>query len=686
MNYSPIIKTKDFCPNPIPINKIPEFADGSSYPDVIGTRLHTEFWEEQIYYCLNGYNTGGIHIPGRYYWYLNFCYISSIGRGFHHPDYVDADLEYFKLIDEIKKAKKGLISLKARRRGLSEKWGKGICCYGLRFTPEKYRAGITAGLKDHSEGLFSKVKELNGLLPVELQLGHIIDNSSDIEYGWQDATTGSKRGSLNSVTCQTMNNNPNVLKGNFFNDLAWEESGEFPNLIPGYGATKDCFAVGNEMAGTPYVYGTGGNISSGSAGFAEMWYKPENYGLVRFELYAQRLMIGFFIGSKDSTGKLNEDCPNLLKKYPGKTRAELLGCEDVAASLEYIAAKKIELSKSIDKQPYYDFLQNMPTNQNEAFLKFSGNNFHPESLASQFAVVSSLETPKYGKYDLEFKRNENGALVVPLEIEKIVELPDETPDDQAILILKDCIPTLGKFKNVDCAGIDSYDQDITLTSKSLGAMTVYRRKNNFLNRSETPIVLIRQRPARKEVFYLNCLKVSVLCNLERSTLIDVRNPLIIKFFKQNHGARFLAKRPQSIESQHSEQVHEFGVSINVSSKPLMIGALQTWILDNSTNMWFPQHIVEAQDYDVKQRDSDWDALDSLGIALIQDMEMGSKKMIAIVNSTEVVENYGDELVYRDGVLVSGNAGEGSKMSKSLVYANGEIISDHLTLWMMSQGE
>lgn len=683
MIYSPIIKTKDFCPNPVARNKIPEFADGSLYPEVIGTRLHTEYWEEQIYYCLNGYKTGGIHIPGRYYWYLNYCYISSIGRGFHYPDYVDADLEYFRFVDEIKKARKGLIALKARRRGLSEKWGKGICCYGVRFTPEKYRAGITAGLKDHSEGLFSKVKELNGLLPVEMQLGHIIDNNSDVEYGWQDASTGSKKGSLNSITCQTMNNNPNVMKGNFFNDLAFEESGEFPNLISGYGATKDCFSVGNEMVGTPYVYGTGGNIKSSSSGFAEMWYKPENYGLVRFELYGQRLMVGFFIGSKNSEGKIEENCPNLIKKYPGKTRNELLGCEDVLSSLDYINSKKIELAKSIDKQPYYDFLQNMPTNQNEAFLKFSGNNFNPELLSNQLAIVSTLETSKYGKYDLEFKRNEAGALVLPLEIDKIIELPDSTPEDQSILILKSAIDSLGKFKNVDCGGIDSYDQDETLTSKSLGAMTVYRRDNNFLNLSKTPIALIRQRPPRKEVFYLNCLKLATLCNLERATLVDVRNPLIIKFFKDNFGNRFLAKRPQSIESEHSEQVHEFGVSLNSYSKPLMIGALQSWILDNSTNMWFPHHISEAQDYDVKQKDSDWDALDSLGLCLIQDMEMRNKKINIKIESSNNELDYGDESVVRNGAIVHATV-NGSGMNNKIYYANGNLVTDPLTLWLENE--
>ena len=70
-DYTPIIKEVGFCPNPIPTYGIPDFADSLSFPNVEGTEEHKTWWEQQFDYCINGYNTGGLFIPGRYYYYLN---------------------------------------------------------------------------------------------------------------------------------------------------------------------------------------------------------------------------------------------------------------------------------------------------------------------------------------------------------------------------------------------------------------------------------------------------------------------------------------------------------------------------------------------------------------------------------------------------------------------------------------
>ena len=140
MPYRPLIKEKGFCPNPVAKYGIPPYADSLSNPSVRNTSAYQDYWEEQIYYCINGYHTGGVFIPGRYYFYLNFIFISSVGRGNHFADYVDADLEFFNLIEYIKEKKKGFIGLKARRRGFSEKIKGGIFAHGVRFNHSKYRA------------------------------------------------------------------------------------------------------------------------------------------------------------------------------------------------------------------------------------------------------------------------------------------------------------------------------------------------------------------------------------------------------------------------------------------------------------------------------------------------------------------------------------------------------------------
>ena len=64
IHYVPHIKGIGFSPSPVAGN-IPKWADSYNYPKVRGTPAWNEFWEEQLNYCLNGYDTGGVHISGR---------------------------------------------------------------------------------------------------------------------------------------------------------------------------------------------------------------------------------------------------------------------------------------------------------------------------------------------------------------------------------------------------------------------------------------------------------------------------------------------------------------------------------------------------------------------------------------------------------------------------------------------
>lgn len=621
--YSPIIKQSGFEPAPLNRWGIPSFADSASYPSVEGTVAHEEWWAEQLDRCINGYTTAGLFIPGRYYYYLNFCYISTVKRGIHLPEYVDIDLEFFRLVEHVKKENKGIISLKARRRGLSFKVMSGVIDYGLRFRPLGYSAGVCAGLDTQSLEFYKKLKSASSLKPPELQLHTLKDDESEIMYGWKESTNTGwiSRGSKNTFIQKTMHKDPNIFKGEKFDDVVFEEAGENHHLVKGYGATKDCFAVGDKMVGTPYVYGTGGNIKSSSKGFRQMWEDCDSYYLEKFEVMGPRLFIGCFGGSRNEDGVLDEDIPNLLCYTP----EQRIGMEDTKRAEERIMEKRKMLVKSKNKDLYYDYIQNNPLTAKEAFLKFSGNNFDAEALNEQRFKIESSTVPLYGKYVLDWVKNEDGSMKYPLEVKANPAL-DEAREEDCVLIRYHPEP---KYKNLDIGGVDSYDQDEARTSASLGGMTVLRRKGhnhkdlegNLTKNKRIPVCVYRKRPRRKELFYENCLKISVYYNLVGNTLIDVAKSLIIEYYKRFGGQKYLSLRPKSFESEGSEQSHEFGVALTMRSKPLMIALLQTWIVDEIDECVFPLIIEELIDYDVQQKGSDWDLADALGIALMKDADM-----------------------------------------------------------------
>lgn len=625
--YSPIIKKKNFCPSPVAKYGIADIADSYSNPAVVGTVAYEDWWNEQIDRCINGYQTGGLWIPGRYYWYLNFCKISTIERGIHYPEYVDIDYEFFLMVERAKAEGKGVITIKRRRCGVSYKFSEGVVGHGVRFI-KGYKAGIVAGNQEYSKTFFDKFKSSMNNVADEFRVHELNSNQDYWRAGYEFKNAqgvNTEGGSLSVVMCKTAHKTSAVFKGEALDHCMFEESGEFDNLLSTYTDTKACFqGPGGKMLGVPFLFGTGGNIKSASKDFKEMYYKADEYGLIPFNILGPRMFVGMFEGSRNEKGELY-DMPENIKKLVKEKKLspeQVLGCEDVASATIKIHEDRKKLATAKDKKLYYGHLQDFPLSEKEAFLSFSGNDFSPEKLAEQAYNIGALTTSKYSKYRLEFVMDEKGSPKIPLQVEAIPER-DVKAEERCVLIWEHPQP---QFKNLDIAGIDSYDIDKSATSKSLGAIVIYRRYNNILIggkpiASKKPIAVYYFRPDRKEEFYDICLKLCLYYNTKRSALVDVRNSVIIKHFEQYGGEKYLALRPESFESENSEQQHKYGFSLNVKSKPMMISLMQTWVHDNINGCWFPRIVEDLQGYDVSSKDSDWDAADALGIALVRDADM-----------------------------------------------------------------
>lgn len=611
----PFLKPRGFCPNPVPTYGIPDYADSMVNPKVVGTPAWKSWWEEQIYYIINGYVTEGVFIPGRYYYYLNFCKTSSVATGgAFYPDYIDFQYEFFLLVEEAKKQGKNIIAPKGRRKGMSV-MSASIVDYGYRFL-HNYHAGIAAGKKEYSEDFLEKWIYLNSLMVPELKTRTASKDYNDIVSGWSEKdNTGiwTDMGTRNILYCRTMFSDPNVFKGKYLNDVVYEESGEFDNLIETMRATKKCLMDGDTQVGTGYIYGTGGNIKSGSKGFEEVWHNPEVYNCLRYFVRGTKFLRPYVSGTRNGQGELIEDIPNLMD-IPDYQR---VGMEDEKRAEEAIEAKKEILLKSKNMKDYWEECKDNPLDIKDVFRRAASNNFDIETLNNQqFDILSNDK--KYSKFKLEYKVNENGERLTPLQIEA-VPANDDMDENETVMILDGGFPVKG-YSNIDVAGIDSYDQDTALESKSLGSMVILRRDHTYQDMPKmTPVLLIRCRPARKEMFYEMCLKAAIFYNVKYNTLIDVAKPMVIEYFKQNGCAMYLAKRPPKFESENSQQTHEYGVSINAYSKPLMISAIQSFVLDYGKNIWFPQMIEELLNYDEIEKDSDNDSVDALGVALMQNI-------------------------------------------------------------------
>jgi len=651
--YTPIIKKKGFNPNPI-AGKIPFFADGRTNPEAIGKSDYQEFWEEQYDRCINGYQTGGVFLPGRYYWYLNFVPLRGL-MGIQYPWYVDFDQEFFTTVDQVKKYKQtGIIVVKARRKGLSEKVQGGVLSYGSRFI-DGYRGAVTAGLETYVTGLRKKYESSHERFVEEVRLNELENNEKLIRYGFEikDPIGGYREeGYGGHISFETMFDKAEKLEGEYFHDVVCEESGQYPKLGKVYTSIRPALEFGSIMMGTFFIYGTGGNILSTSKDFKDMWDNASKYGLVKMWVPGTRLYYPFF-GNKhsevmeDAEGLDFEDLvnnkeninaeikeidaiPNLrhLKKW------QRIGCEDVKTAEEYILKKRIEFSKLPNKKKLKEWNQKYPLTIEEAWTSGGNNNFNDEKIYNKLFELESSE-PKWKPYVLEpiKEKDENGNWVnkVPLEI----KARKATRHDESWKIVKIYQHPMPDILDLDIGGIDGYNQDVTQSGSSLGAMTVVRQGNRLnlshrgVHNAEYPIMIYYERPPRKEQFFEICLYASVYYNLLRNTMCNAEQDFVIDYYVKNHGIRYLSERPKTFDAPKTKQVHKYGVKMTGSSysKENLLGVVQSMVEDYIEYWEFIELLRDLLAYDEEFVGTDWDIVDALAYAKsrIEDMRMRPRK-------------------------------------------------------------
>lgn len=614
----PYWKGKGFCPNPIALNGIPKYADSIRDKRVIGTPDHQKFWEEQLYYVNNGYAAGGgIYLSGFLYYYYNFRKLPT-ELGPIYPWYHDLHVEIHNFIEYIKSVRKNGVFPKGRRGGISE-----IFCaymdYNYRFKLNSYRAGVASGNDDYIQDFMSKWRYGDSLIVPEFRINTLTDNEKEVIAGYEIKEDGTfiESGSRNTFYTRTMGMNPNLFKGLLLNDVIIEELGEFNNVIRFIAATEDCLRRGSYQFGNMWAFGTGG---SDTTAFRELIYNAEAMNFEVFFIRGTRFYMPYFGRAKDDHPSV-PIIPNLLTDHKSY---QCIGVDDELAAEEFIKKERDRLSKAGDPKKYLEYKQNRPLTIQDVLVSTVVNDFDSEKLNTQNDRISALVSPKYSKFRLEWVKDNNGGIPRPYRVKAI---PIKTGEDESECVyIIDSEHPRTTHRHLYVAGIDSYDQDTSRTSKSLGAMCVMIRENHIqFAMKKSPVAVIRTRPARKEKFYELCLKLSVYYNIENNVLIDVRCPAIIQYFKDRSADTFLAKRPSKYEKENSEQGHDFGVSLNTYSKPLMVSLMQTHVVDYSQEIWFnsnldvgPNLITELQNYDEIAIGSDNDLADAYGIALMQD--------------------------------------------------------------------
>ena len=535
---------------------------------------------------------------------------------------MDVHYRLFCLREEIKADDSlvGIIFPKARRKGATL-FANGLVAHGMRFV-EDYRLGVAGGLERYVDGFRQKLYLSYNNVPPELSLNHIRRNSKEIIVGYEESINHQFEEVINTIGLfKTLQDKASKLEGEFFHDVFFEEMGEFENSTPAYESIRPALEIGEQTKGTFYLFGTGGNMLKGSGPFKQFWHEAESYGLIKFFINGARYYFPYYKGAVNGKGESEEKTPLLDAQYPKLKKEQLLGCEDVQSATESIKKERLRRAKNPNKKALAEWNQKYPLTVEEVFTSSGFNNFDSDVLYNQQYIIDSNER-KWTEHVLDFVTDKDGNIELPL---RVTTRPAQKTDKNWEIIQIYRHPEKS-YKNLDVGGIDGYNEDLTQTSKSLGSVVVIRQYDKWRTADKehnvkTHVCHYMGRPPRKELFWAISLKIAVYYGLYKNVMISAESDLVIQYFKDNGGKRYLSPRPKAFDSKDSKQMHDFGAKMTTFSKPRMIGLLQTFVLDSISTCWFSEVVVNFLAYDYENIGTDWDNVDATGLALMRIVDM-----------------------------------------------------------------
>lgn len=571
--------------------------------DPVGSPGYFEYWDEQTKRCKEGYTVGGVSITGDHYAYLNFYPILKVDMKATSlnkvatkiqdmPDFWDGDYNFYwskqiafqgcstkflkdlglevKIQSEFLDGGNHMIVGKSRRKGYSFKNAALLVnSYSL------YRNSLNIAGAFMKEYLYPK-----GIMAmVNAYISHIdehtawrksrdyVDKIHHKKASYKEDNI--EKGYKSEITALTFKDNPDAARGKDAKYVLFEEAGKFPNLEKSYMATKPALEAGKYTTGQMIIFGTGGDMQSGTKDFAKMFYNPIPYDLLPFvniwDKNAENSKCGFF----------HPVFWNMEGYYDDEGNSDIKG----ATKAEEKTRKKI-IKNSSGSGTLNQHNQEYPLNPAEAFLMLSRNDFPIEELRNQLQKV---------KVDnLHIKK---GTPVTILKEEgKVVARPDlknrlnpiwnykpKTADLRGCPIIFEG-PVTNAPKGLYKIGYDPYRQDQSMGT-SLGALYVYKGNHIFSYSRDTIVATYVGRPNTTDDFNRQAALLAEFYNAEIMYENEVTS---VKSYFTNHKLlHLLALQPDTVISKNiknSKVSRVYGIHMNEKIKDAGEKYIKRWLL------------------------------------------------------------------------------------------------------------
>lgn len=525
------LNTDLFCEAAITFTKTGKYCD---YPE--GTKPYDEYWDEQERRCKEGYTVGGIRITGEHYFYCNFTRIkiktgegkqSRMYEGF--PRFLDMDYYYYHELEQAKANREGMIVAKSRRKGFSYK-SAATCVYEYNFYRDSFSI-ISAFLGDYCQATMNMVLEMTNFLNKHTDWAkrRLIDTRQHIKSGFKEKVNNIEveSGYKSEIMTMSFKDNPFKSIGKASSIMLFEEAGKWQGLIDAYTISKPLFFVGEEMIGIPIIFGTGGDMESGTQDFAEMFYSPKTYG---FRAYQN-------IWEENTIGECGWFVPDEWFRLPYVDKE---GNSQRTQAREANNAAREVIKQGGTKRAYDLEITQRPNTPAEAFLRVTGNRFPGADLLARLARLEQDSRIKDADFIGELITNDEGKIEWKLnpKLTPITRFPLKTEDDAEGCIVIFEHPQIDEQGNTIprryIAGCDPYAQDKS-TTDSLGSCIIYDRLTKRIVAEYTA------RPETNNTYYENVRRL--LLYYQATCLYENQIPGLFQYLQTKNQTYLLMDQP-----------------------------------------------------------------------------------------------------------------------------------------------
>lgn len=607
-----------------------------------------EYWTEQLRRCEEGYEVAGHKITGHHYEYLNFSQIEVViepengGKAAKKetkmPDFWDGDFDYFWSIEiakngvanpdslltsELEKEvwktfpqaeqqqmwvnKVGQLQMrvkphedyldggnhvivgKSRRKGYSYK--NAAICANIYNTTRKALTVIGAFDKKYlypegTMGMASNYLEFLNKFTAWTKGREYVDKQEHKKASFAEYIDGVKTqsGYQSQIMAVTFADNPDAARGKDAKYVLMEEAGKFPNLKASYLATTPGLTAGKYITGQILVFGTGGDMESGTVDFAEMFYNPIQFGLMPFyniwDENAENTLCGFF----------HPVYLNMEGHYDEQGNSDTEG-----AIAEEMATREKLRKNSTSSIVLQQRVQEWPLSPSEAFLTVSTNDFPIVELRARYNKVirENLHLRKGQLCHLEYevkveeidgvKKPVKKVKITPLfrnEKEALWDYKPKTKDLAGCLVVYEG-PIPNAPKGMYKIGFDPYRQDQSgAVVPSLASIYVYKSEQRGSHTRNTIVAQYVGRPYDPD----NVNKLAEMLAELYNTEIMYENEVthVKSYFTRRKKLHLLAAQPDGVISKNvkkSTVARVFGCHMIDKLKDAGEKYIKKWLLE-----------------------------------------------------------------------------------------------------------